>query len=117
MSKYADGGIGPCNLLATSPYTLPLILCNALYVHVYCRGRAVTNVEKTCGPTPCFILVINTFKLNTLQNEVRVNLILADKLNKYDMTQNCHVLKMRWVPSKHIKKCQYRQVSEAPSSG
>ena len=37
-------------------------LCNALYV--YCRGRAVTNVGKTCGPTPCFILAINTFKLN-----------------------------------------------------
>ena len=37
-------------------------LCNALYV--YCRGRAVTNVGKTCGPTPCFVLAINTFKLN-----------------------------------------------------
>ena len=35
-------------------------LCNALYV--YCRGRAVTNVGKTCGPTPCFVLAINTFK-------------------------------------------------------
>ena len=32
--------------------------------HVYCRGRAVTNVGKTCGPTPCFILALNTFKLN-----------------------------------------------------
>ena len=37
-------------------------LCNALYV--YCRGRAVTNVGKTCCPTPCFVLAINTFKLN-----------------------------------------------------
>ena len=37
-------------------------LCTALYV--YCRGRAVTNVGKTCGPTPCFVLAINTFKLN-----------------------------------------------------
>ena len=37
-------------------------LCNALYV--YCRGRAVTNVGKTCGPTPCFVLAINTFKLS-----------------------------------------------------
>ena len=36
--------------------------CNALYV--YCRGRAVTYVGKTCGPTPCFVLAINTFKLN-----------------------------------------------------
>ena len=36
-------------------------LCNALYV--YCRGRAVTNVGKTFGPTPCFVLAINTFKL------------------------------------------------------
>ena len=35
---------------------------NALYV--YCRGRAVTNVGKTCGPTPSFVLAINTFKLN-----------------------------------------------------
>ena len=42
-------------------------LCNALYV--YCRGRAVTNVGKTCGPTPCFVLVINTFKLNIFQNK------------------------------------------------
>ena len=31
-------------------------LCNTLYV--YCRGRAVTNVGKTCGPTPCFVLAI-----------------------------------------------------------
>ena len=38
-------------------------LCNALYV--YCRGRAVNNVGKTCGPTPCFVLAINTFKLNS----------------------------------------------------
>ena len=38
-------------------------LCNALYV--YCRGRAVTNVGKTCGPTPCFVLAINTFKLKS----------------------------------------------------
>ena len=37
-------------------------LCNALYVS--CRGRAVTNVGKTCGPTPCFVLAINMFKLN-----------------------------------------------------
>ena len=37
-------------------------LCNTLCV--YCRGRAVTNVEKTCDPTPCFVLAINTFKLN-----------------------------------------------------
>ena len=44
-------------------------LCNALYV--YCLGRAVTTVGKTCGPTPCFILAINTFKLtNTLANSV-----------------------------------------------
>ena len=27
------------------------------------QGRAVTNVGKTCGPTPCFVLAINTFKL------------------------------------------------------
>ena len=40
----------------------PMIICNALYVD--CRGRAVTNVGKTCGPTPCFILAISTFKLN-----------------------------------------------------
>ena len=39
-------------------------LCNALYV--YCRGRAVTNVGKTCGPTPCFVLAINTFKLSKM---------------------------------------------------
>ena len=38
-------------------------LCNALYV--YCRGRAVTYVGKTCGPTPCFVLAINTLKLNS----------------------------------------------------
>ena len=38
-------------------------LCNALYV--YCRGRAVTNVGKTCDPTPCFVLAINTFKLTS----------------------------------------------------
>ena len=41
-------------------------LCNALYV--YCRGRAVTNVGKTGGPTPCFVLALNKFKLNYLQN-------------------------------------------------
>ena len=27
------------------------------------RGRAITNVGKTCSLTPCFILAINTFKL------------------------------------------------------
>ena len=37
-------------------------LCNDLCE--YFRGRAVTNVGKTCGPTPCFVLAINTFKLN-----------------------------------------------------
>ena len=31
------------------------------------RGRAVTNVGKTCGPTPCFILAINMFKLKVYQ--------------------------------------------------
>ena len=36
-------------------------LFNAMYV--LCRGRAVTNVGKTCGPTPCLMLAINTFKL------------------------------------------------------
>ena len=35
-------------------------LFNAVYV--FCRGRAVTNVGKTCGPTPCLMLAINTFK-------------------------------------------------------
>ena len=33
-----------------------------LYVH--CMGRAVTNVGKTCGPTPCLTRAINMFKLN-----------------------------------------------------
>ena len=42
-------------------------LCNALYV--YCRGRAVANVGKTCGPTPCFVLAINTFKLTVFYDE------------------------------------------------
>ena len=32
-----------------------------LYVH--CRGRAVTDVGKTCGPTPCLTRAINMFKL------------------------------------------------------
>ena len=36
-------------------------LCNALCV--YCRGRAVTNVGKNCGLTPCFVLAINMFNL------------------------------------------------------
>ena len=26
-------------------------------------SSSTTNVGKTCGPTPCFILAINTFKL------------------------------------------------------
>ena len=43
-------------------------LCNALYV--YCRGRAVTNVGKTCGPTPCFVLAINTFKLTVIRSRL-----------------------------------------------
>ena len=40
--------------------------CPAPGGHVLHRfmGRAVTNVGKTCGPTPCFVLAINTFKLN-----------------------------------------------------
>ena len=33
------------------------------FIKAYCRGRAITNVGKTCGSTPCFILTINTFKL------------------------------------------------------
>ena len=48
-------------------------LCNALYV--YCRGRAVTNVGKTCCPTPCFVLAINTFKLNIKRREIQINTI------------------------------------------
>ena len=44
-------------------------LCNALYV--YCRGRAVANVGKTCGPTPCFVLAINTFKLSSSTSSLR----------------------------------------------
>ena len=39
-------------------------LFNVMYV--LCRGRAVTNVGKTCGPTPCLMLAINTFKLKHL---------------------------------------------------
>ena len=35
-----------------------------LYVH--CRGRAVTNVGKTCGPTPCLTRAINMFKLTVV---------------------------------------------------
>ena len=35
-------------------------LFNVMYV--LCRERAVTNVGKTCGPTPCLMLAINTFK-------------------------------------------------------
>ena len=46
-------------------------LCNALFV--YCRGRAVTNVGKTCGPTPCFVLAIKTFKLNTTPVSLLMN--------------------------------------------
>ena len=33
---------------------------------VHCRGRAVTNVGKTCGPTPYLIRAINMFKLPKL---------------------------------------------------
>ena len=51
-------------------------LCNALYV--YCRGRAVTNVGKTCGPTPCFVLAINTFKL---KSDHRVHIYRHKNLN------------------------------------
>ena len=47
-------------------------------MYVYCRGRAVTNVGKTCGPTPCFVLAINTFKLDAFKNKSRC---LDDVLN------------------------------------
>ena len=51
-------------------------LCNALYV--YCRGRAVTNVGKTCGPTPCFVLAINTFKLKLNKVISKVFLVVME---------------------------------------
>ena len=35
-------------------------LFNVMYV--LCRGRAITNVVKICGSTPCLMLAINTFK-------------------------------------------------------
>ena len=44
-------------------------LFNVMYV--LCRGRAVTNVGKTCGPTPCLMLAINTFKLNYILKCIR----------------------------------------------
>ena len=34
------------------------------FLYVHCRGRAVTNVDKTCGPTPCLTrAILNMFKL------------------------------------------------------
>ena len=53
-------------------------LCNTLYV--YCRGRAVTNVGKTCGPTPCFILAINTFKLNPISSLIQMLKKIGQKM-------------------------------------
>ena len=49
-------------------------LCNALYV--YSRGRAVNNVGKTCGQTPCFVLAIKTFKLDEV---VHLGTCVADE--------------------------------------
>ena len=52
-------------------YILDLTFLKLVYVsilryvlYVQCRGRAVTNVGKTCGPTPCLTRAIsNMFKL------------------------------------------------------
>ena len=40
-------------------------------LYVYCRVRAVTNVGKTCGQTPCFILAVNMLKLETMCADYR----------------------------------------------
>ena len=38
-------------------------------MHVLCRGRAVTNVGKTCGSTPCLMVAINTAILTCTHNQ------------------------------------------------
>ena len=60
-------------------------LFDALYL--CCRGRAVINVGKTCGPTPCLIVAINTctFKLFLLAHCV---------LKFMDQLQNTHLRSM-----------------------
>ena len=57
-------------------------LFNALYV--YCRGRAVTNVGKTCGPTPCFVLAINTFKVQSQTQKSAMMMLPADTCPQAD---------------------------------
>ena len=76
-------------------------LCNALYV--YCRGRAVTNVGKTCGPTPCFVLAINTFKLN-----YQVLFIIGKELISYKVLAfHENPDRMYTEPSKRISQKSY----------
>ena len=54
-------------------------LFNVMYV--LCRGRAVTNVGKTCGPTPCLMLAINTFKLSRSNRSIYNNKIDCSHIN------------------------------------
>ena len=54
------------SLIIISANSMYLLAFNVIYA--VCRGRAVTNVGKTCGPTPCLMLAINKFKLNYLNN-------------------------------------------------
>ena len=47
-----------------------MLLFYVLYVH--CRGRAVTNVGKSCGPTPCLTRAINMFKPVNCSDSVEI---------------------------------------------
>ena len=47
----------------------------AMFAVVYkcCRGRAVTNVVRTCSPTPLLKRQLNMFKLKLKQNTKNVS--------------------------------------------